>query len=916
MSRHASQGHNSQKIRPIDVIHAVKKSATNHWQSLLLACGVEVPAKGKHGACPICGGTDRFHFIDDNNNGDWHCRQCDQPNHGDGLDLVARTKGITVFAAAKLVADVLAMPLPEPKIAKEQPRAAKPIAERIAAMIATSVMGESQYLVKKGLQCPNQRLLKDGSLLLVTQMLDGTITGAQTIKPNGEKRLVSGTQKKGSFIPVSEITETPDTFIITEGYATALTVSQLHESIVLAAIDESNLLTVAEQVRAQWPNAKIIVAADNDWHEQGGRDKNGRLKKNIGKMAAEKTAKAIDGWVTLPPTEFKADWDDYRQRYGIEVAKQAFSNGLYQTGKEESVPKSMVINLDVHREKERDPLKPHVDTRKGGIYWVEPKEQNGEIIEIEKWLSDYMEVVGIGNDGGEGYLIIKLSQEGIDKLTFEAMPRREIGMPMGWARLRSRGINITTKNSLLPILSDHLQRSGDRRQWDVTQTAGWHCGAYVMPDGEIIGQPYMPVAFCGGTSAVAGYVVRGTADEWKTRVASLMKGNRSMMLGVLVGLAAPLNSLAGGSCFGVHLFAQSSAGKTTTVEAASSLYGDPEELKLSWHGTHHGLNNEAAARNDGFLPIDEIGQSANPKEVANSAYSLFNGVGKIQGKREGGNRAVIRWKIAALSTGEEDLETFLIKGGITPKAGQLVRLLSVPFIDTEFFNGYEDGDAHARAIKRESKRYCGTAGRAWILWLSENQERAIETVTRKEKAWLDSLPEEASAQVRRVAVRFALLDAAGELATPITGWSTEDCHSAIRQSFDDWLADFGIGNREKYQVITRARDFIQKYGLSRFQPYTYGKLNGNIDTINAMRINNLAGYMVHNRRDDGQVEYHIIPSVFEEEILQGLQKKSGFEALEEAGMLVKAEKDRFISKTISVNGTQGRFVVLVFNDED
>ncbi|MDE9590618.1 propanediol utilization protein, partial [Xenorhabdus bovienii] len=120
-------------------------------------------------------------------------------------------------------------------------------------------------------------------------------------------------------------------------------------------------------------------------------------------------------------------------------------------------------------------------------------------IEIEKWLSDYMEVVGIGSDGGEGYLIIKLSQEGTGKHTFEAMPRREIGMPMGWARLRSRGINITTKNSLLPILADHLQRSGDRRKWEVTQTAGWHCGAYVMPDGEIIGQSYMPVAFCGGT---------------------------------------------------------------------------------------------------------------------------------------------------------------------------------------------------------------------------------------------------------------------------------------------------------------------------------------------------------------------------------------------------------------------------------
>ncbi|MDC9612533.1 DUF927 domain-containing protein [Xenorhabdus khoisanae] len=911
-----NKGNHNQKRCPLDIILAVKQSAANYWQNLLSACGVDVPSRGKHGACPICGGTDRFHFIDDNHNGDWHCRQCDEPNHGDGLDLVARTKGITVYAAAKLVADTLAMPLSEPKTVKEQPRTAKPIAERIAALAATAVRGESQYLMKKGLQYTEQHLLKDGSLLLVTQTLGGIITGAQTIKPDGNKRLVAGTQKKGSFIPVSEITGTPDIIIITEGYATALTVRQLHKGVVLAAIDESNLFTVAEQVRKQWSDAKIIIAADNDWHEQGERDKNGRLKKNVGKLAAEKAAIAINGWVTLPPMELKADWDDYRQSHGVEAAKQAFSHGLYQVEKKAPVARSATIHSDEYREKEYDPLKPHIDIRKNGIYWVEPKEQGGEIVEVEKWLSDYMEIVGIGNDGSEGYLIIKLRQEGTEKCIVEALPRREIGMPVGWARLRSRGMNITVKNSLLPVLAEHLQRSGDRREWVVTQKAGWHCGAYVMPDGKIIGQPYMPVAFSGGTSAIAGYVVRGSAEQWKTHVASLLQGNRSMMLGVLVGLAAPLNSLTGGSCFGVHLFAQSSAGKTTSVEAASSLYGDPEELKLSWHGTNHGLNNEAAARNDGFMPIDEIGQSSNPKEVANSAYSLFNGVGKIQGKREGGNRAVIRWKIAALSTGEEDLETFLIKGGITPKAGQLVRLLSVPFIDTECFNGHEEGDSHARAIKRESKRYCGAAGREWIRWLSEYQEQAIEMTARKEKEWLDGLPEEASAQVKRVAVRFALLDAVGELATHITGWDKEVCHAAVKQSFDDWLADFGIGNREKYQVITRTRDFIQKYGLSRFQPYTYGRPNGDIDTAHAMRISDLAGYLVHNRRHDGQAEYHIIPSVFEAEILQGLQKKSGFEALEEAGMLVKAEKDRFISKTISVNGTQGRFVVLIFRDED
>ncbi|PHM46666.1 DNA primase [Xenorhabdus miraniensis] len=310
----------------------MKNAAINHWQSLLPACGVDVPTRGKHSACPICGGTDRFHFIDDHHNGDWHCRQCDEPNHGDGLDLVARAKGITIFEAAKLVSGALALPLPEFKPAKEKPRTVKSIAERIAALVATSVTGESQYLAKKGLQCPNQRLLKDGALLLVTQTLDGTITGAQIIKPNGEKRLVSGTQKKGSFIPVSEITGTPDTIIITEGYATALTVSQLHEGRVLAAIDEGNLSVVAGLVRERWSDVKIILAADNDWHESGELDNNGKPKKNVGKMAAEKTAKAITGWVTLPPTALKADWDDYRQHHGIEAAKQAFNHGLYQVG--------------------------------------------------------------------------------------------------------------------------------------------------------------------------------------------------------------------------------------------------------------------------------------------------------------------------------------------------------------------------------------------------------------------------------------------------------------------------------------------------------------------------------------------------------------------------------------------------------
>ncbi|OKP01723.1 primase-like DNA-binding domain-containing protein [Xenorhabdus eapokensis] len=362
-----SQGNNNAKSHPIDVIRAVKLSAANHWQLLLPACGIDVPLKGKHGACPICGGTDRFHFIDDNHHGDWHCRQCDKPNYGDGLDLVARTKGITVYAAAKLVADVLVIPLPESQTAEEQARAAKPISERIAALVANSVTGESQYLVKKGLQCPDQRLSKDGSLVLVTQALDGTITGAQVIKPSGEKRFVPGSKKKGSFIPLSPITGTPDAIIIAEGYATALTVSQLHEGLVLAALDEGNLSTVAGLVRERWPTAKIILAADNDWHELGELDDKGKPKKNVGKITAEKIAKAIDGWITLPPTEHKSDWDDYRQHYGIKAAKQAFSNGLYQVGEKKLMEIEAAVIQEAKPKKANNNLAQMAASQRGAL---------------------------------------------------------------------------------------------------------------------------------------------------------------------------------------------------------------------------------------------------------------------------------------------------------------------------------------------------------------------------------------------------------------------------------------------------------------------------------------------------------------------------------------------------------------------
>ncbi|MEM8096522.1 primase-helicase zinc-binding domain-containing protein, partial [Morganella morganii] len=302
----------------IDLIREVKRSAVNHWGSVLSACGVDVPERGKHGACPVCGGTDRFHFIDDHHNGNWFCRQCDEPNHGDGLDLIAKVKGISILDAAKAVSQALSLPLPKPAGREAPKSAAPPIAEKVSKLVAQTTIGQSSYLTAKGHTSP-VRLLEDGSLLLVIRCGD-EVTGAQIIRPDGEKRLIAGTRKKGSFIPVSELPETADTVLIAEGYATALTVAQLHDGLVLAAIDEGNLLPVAEWAAGRYPEAKIIIAADNDIKPG---------QPNVGKISAEKAAEAVCGWVTLPPTDDKTDWDDYRQQCGIEAAAVTFNDSMY-----------------------------------------------------------------------------------------------------------------------------------------------------------------------------------------------------------------------------------------------------------------------------------------------------------------------------------------------------------------------------------------------------------------------------------------------------------------------------------------------------------------------------------------------------------------------------------------------------------
>ena len=885
--------------RAIEIIREVKRQAAGSWESLLPQCGVTVPPKGRHGPCAICGGSDRFHYIDDHGGGEWHCRQCDEPNHGDGLDLIARSQGITITAAAQKVSSVLGgdTRTPEPKPAREKPQT--DIAGKVAALTAKASPGQSAYLTSKRLQCPFP-MLSDGSLLLVLKNGAGATTGAQVIKPDGSKRLVAGTVKKGSFCVVNS-GETPETVIIAEGLATALSVQQFRpDATIITAIDAGNLLSVAQVMRQRYPDAQIIIAADNDIKPG---------EPNTGKSAAEKTAKAVSGWVALPQSEEKADWNDFHQQHGLEAAAAAFNDSMYQPEGEKVVVKLKSIDGGKKEQKsalQGDELKPRVESRNDGLYWITPKvdKDSGEIINNEAWLCSPLEVVGSGSDGAERYLVLRWrSPRGHEDIT-RAIPCADVGEREGWRSLKAGGVNVTTKNTFRAILADWLQQCGSGQEWIITHTTGWHNGAYIMPDGEVIGDPETPILFNGRSAASSGYAVSGTAEGWRDSVAYLAGGNPSMMLGVAAALSAPLIGLVGADGFGVHLFEQSSAGKTTTANIASSLWGEPDALRLTWYGTALGIANEAEAHNDSLLPLDEVGQGSSAKDVATSAYTLFNGAGKLQGAKEGGNRELKRWRTVAISTGEMDIETFLSAGGLKVKAGQLVRLLNIPMEKSTAFHGLQNGKAHADALKQAWIENHGAAGREWVKWLAAHQKEAKQAVHDAQTRWRGLIPADYGEQVHRVAERFAILEAALVTGASITGWDEQASRDAIQHSFNAWVKEFGTGNKEHQQIIEQCEAFLNAYGLSRFAPLPYDPAS--------LPISNLAGYRKRkSNHDDAPMVFYTFPATFEKEIAQGFNARQFARALAAAGLLSEPSSGRgYQQKSPRIDGRQINVYVL------
>lgn len=228
-------------------------------------------------------------------------------------------------------------------------------AVKAAAIMKTCTPATAHpYLTRKGINglgsynCPSVKLRDDmpeiKNALIVPAYKDGKLSSVQIICDDGGKWFLPDGDMAGAYGVIKGGADM-STIYICEGFATGASVHEAAKKPVVVAFNAGNIKAVAVAIRAKYPEAQIVIAADNDkWRfkyprpsqvkgierdKVDGDDErwsdwqtSGWLE-NKGVIEARQAAVAIGGASVLYP-EFEdvktkpTDWNDAHKAYGLD----------------------------------------------------------------------------------------------------------------------------------------------------------------------------------------------------------------------------------------------------------------------------------------------------------------------------------------------------------------------------------------------------------------------------------------------------------------------------------------------------------------------------------------------------------------------------------------------------------------------
>lgn len=555
-----------------------------------------------------------------------------------------------------------------------------------------------------------------------------------------------------------------------------------------------------------------------------------------------------------------------------------------------------------------DLLHQRQDGRAPGVYWVDvvTDKESGVVIggADPVWICSPLTIAALTRDPQSsewGRLLVFPDNDGKEHRW--AMPMRMLagsGEELR-AELLSEGLVIASHSSARRMVTDYIARERPNVTARCVARTGWHGDVFALPRGTFGDSEAEPVIF--QTAAPDGVALGqgGTLEGWRDYVAAPCAGNSRLVLALSCAFAGPCIGLLNAEGGGVHLRGGSSTGKTTAAAVAASVYGPPSFVR-TWRQTDNALEGIAALHSDLLLILDEIGQ-LDPKHAGAVAYMLANGQGKGRSRRDGSPRAAATWRVMFLSTGEVGLSDLMTQAGSKVRAGQEVRVIDLAAdagAGLGLFDGTPDGvapGAFADNLRRAASMHYGKALPAFLRALVADTDKARNVLRSMRDALARDLAgDHADGQVRRVADRFALIAAAGELATVygLTGWEPEEAERAIHRCFATWLAGRGTkGAAEPAAMLAQVRGFLEAHGDSRFTPWG----DKGVRTINR------AGY---RRETVNGPEYYVEREAFRRELGAGFDPLQVARALIDIGALITGGDGRADNKVRLPDGRNAR----------
>lgn len=146
---------------------------------------------------------------------------------------------------------------------------------------------------------------------------------------------------------------------------------------------------------------------------------------------------------------------------------------------------------------------------------------------------------------------------------------------------------------------------------------GWHDDVFVLPHKQV-GQSSSDLIVYQANNALDNrYQSKGTLEQWRSNVAQLAENHSLLAFSLCTAFAGQLLDSLNQQGGGFHIKGSSSKGKSTALNLASSVWGNPKQFYRTWRATGNALEHTAYMHNDSFLVLDEIGEIANPKELGN-----------------------------------------------------------------------------------------------------------------------------------------------------------------------------------------------------------------------------------------------------------------------------------------------------------